>query len=612
MIQNIDEKEHSITTIDQGRRDLAEMTMASVCMKLLKSTFILPFVAGNYLRRPQGSQYYDCSISSRVLFLVLVSLVTVFTANSGIHRHGQYRLGTVLILQAIIMTCTMTAVLRLVCLVHKNGLGSVVAKRRQTSTPKLQIVFIWIFGLTSGLYCALFISKQIECFVIVHAGGFFWNVLFYFNVVLILGIFAEMIFVSYFSQFELKQTSCVNSVMFLMLTGNIIVMLYIYFMKRTFLYAIYFDPEDNLRSCIENNSTVSILKRKSHKLLSPTSVEFSLLTITILLEIWSPTQMDNAYNRSRDREADRDTCRSRDMHVEDGESESDDRQEGDSDGGSRDRHMVNVCEGTHGREIQNNDNYGYCERQMSINSSHRDSELIPLLHSVDELEQPIILSRQRWKVSHIATLAVTLTAGLGLIICYTAQAMDIGNLKQLKFATEIYELTTLVIMTCVQLVGFFCLSHYCVPKKSVKPLRPRDYVYLLSAFGLITFHFYETLGGDASTDSSSSILLFKSILSILQDYLQVVFLLQANRCQKSRPSVPLLESILICTMVMNLVYWFIESFLISEFPITRDLKHSIFAKHLLYFIYDVLLPVAVFFRFTSFLEYYATFDEFRS
>ncbi|XP_069134883.1 uncharacterized protein [Argopecten irradians] len=502
--------------------------------------------------------------------------------------------------------------------------------------------------------------------------------------------------------------------MFLLLTANILVMLYIYFMKRTFFYMRDMEPRDEVISCIFNNSTLTILMLKSHQLVGPTFVEYTLLSITIFLEIWSPTQVEHSDDTSRQIEVDGFYTGSHDRHVEDRlslERQIDDadggsrdihveddrlsrvRQIDDADGGSRDIHVGddrlsrerqiydadggsrethveddrlscdiqiddadggsrdiyvedarlsrdihidaangrsrdrrihdqheteqtlsvdNVCERNHGRQIQHDDDNGFSERGRPVNCNHQDSELIPLLHSIDGLDRSVSRSRRRWKVSHIATLAISLTAGLGLIICYIAQAMDIGNLEQLHSVTELYELTIIVIMVSVQLVGFFCLSHHCVPKKSVKPLRPRDYVYLLSAFGLITFHFYETLGGDTSSGSSSGILLYKSIISILQDYLQVVFLLQANRCQKSRPSVPLLESVLICTMIMNVIAWFNNSFLMSEFPSTRDLEHSGFPKHVLHFIYDVLLPVAVFFRFTSFLEYYATFEEYNS
>ncbi|XP_069134978.1 uncharacterized protein [Argopecten irradians] len=604
--------------------------MASVCTKLLKSTFILPFVAGNYLRRPQGPQYYDCSISSRVLFLVLVSLVTVFTANSGIHRHEEVRLATVLILQSVILMCAMIAIFRLGWLVKTVGIRSVVAKRRHTSIPKLQIIFLWMFGISSGSYCALFISKQIECFLLNATGGLFWNVVFYFNIVLILSIFVQMVFVSYFSPFELKQTPAVNFVMFLLLTANFVVMLYIYFMNRTLQSAIDFDPEGGLPSCIQNNSTISILMLKSHQFLSPSSLEFTLLSITMLLEIWSLTPAKPADDKSRDRNLDSNYVGSRDRHVDVGESLSYNRSRVDDeyDGGSRDRRVNHDNDGSRDIHVDDgdrvDDDYDDDSRDQhdtewtpllnSINGlEQHDTEWTPLLNSINGLEQPIIRSRRRWRVSHIATLIVSLTVGIGLIICYIAQIVDdIGNLEQLQSVTVIYEQTIIVIMVSVQLVGFFCLSHHCVPKKSAKPLRPRDYVYLLSAFGLITFHFYDIIGGDGSTDFFSHMLLYKSITSIVQDYLQVVFLLQANRCQKSRPSISLIESVLICIMIMNLICWFASSFLVHKFPITRDLGRSNFPKNLLRFLYDVLLPVSVFFRFTSFLEYYATFEEYSS
>ncbi|XP_021368540.1 uncharacterized protein LOC110460131 [Mizuhopecten yessoensis] len=546
--------------------------MESLCEKLFKSVFILPYVAGNYRRRQNGFWNYDCTISSRVLFLIIVALVIVFTASKELKTHVEVRLGFILLLLSVLMICTVFALCRLGRLVQKHGLQSVVSARRHISTPKLQMIFLWVFGLGSALYCALFVGKQIECSAY-SSGGFYWNVLLSFNIILILSIISEMIFLTYFSPYQLKQTSAVNFSSFFLLTANISVVLYIYLMKDTFLYAIEIYPEGHFISCIESNSTMTILMHKSKQFLSPTFVEYAFLSITVVVEIWSPTKVHQPDTRSAHE------------GINDIENSEQNSLFDEFDNGNSERRSLLHA-------VANDESQQACLRQAAIEPYHSENG-------------------ERRKVSHIITLVGSLTAGLGLVICYTAQAMDKGNIENIRYATEIYELTLIVVMVLVIFVGFYCLVHSCNLDRSAQPLRPGDYVYLLSAFGAIMFHMYEVIGGDVSSDSSGSVFLFKSIVSIFQDYLQIVFLLQANRCKKSRSSVVLLESVFIFTSVINLIYWFNNSFLKAEFPSTRILENDHFSKEVLDLVYKVLLPVLVFFRFTSFLEFYAILEEYK-
>ncbi|XP_060067878.1 uncharacterized protein LOC132548070 [Ylistrum balloti] len=565
--------------------------MDSTCGKLFMSIIVLPFAAGHVRRRRNGQQYHDCSISSRVLLMIIATTVLVFTSSPNILTHAGIRRGMVMFLLTVIMVCTMLGILSLAFSVQRHGLLSVVAARRNTSTMKLQMIFLWVFGLASGFYCAFFLAKQLECFSKTN-GDLFWNILFCFNVTLILSIFVEMVFLSYFSHFQLRQTTSVNCVMFLALTANISVILYIYFVRDTFELIKKISADNNLVACIERNSTIIVLLHKSSLFLGPAFAEYALLSITILLEIWSPIQSTHSESESRDNDPgdSEHTTMVNETNQVDSERlplipSSDDTQPGSG--------QAEI--GTY-----QPDNDG--RRKMPYQSCSPMSEI--------EVNQQANSSRQ--KVSHIFTLAGSLITGLGLVICYITQAMDIGNLDKIRYATEMYELALTVIMTLVLFIGFFCLINDCVPDKTAKPLRPCDYVYLLSAFGVFMFHFYEILGGDILPDSATSIFFYKSILSLFQDYLQVVFLLQANRCQKGRSKVDLLESVLIFTMIMNVVFWFTYSFLIAEFPSTRILENAHFSKELLDQVYGFLLSVAVFFRFTSFLEYYATFGKYNS
>ncbi|OWF38810.1 uncharacterized protein LOC110465890 [Mizuhopecten yessoensis] len=519
--------------------------MDSWCGKLLTSILLLPFIAGNYRRRQNGSGYYDCIISSRVLFLVVLSIVIVFTASKKIPSHSEIRLGFVLILLSLLMIFAVIGFCVQGYLVHKHGLQYIVAARRNASTPKLQVVFLWLFGLASAFYCAFFVSKQIECSKNT-AGGYLWNILFYFNIILLLCLFSQMFVITYFSPYELKQTHLVNYSMSLLLVANVCMFVYVTLVGETILFVIDRNPDSDIANCLENNSTISVLLEKSNPILKPNFTEFCLLSCTILLEIWSPM-----------------------------------------------------------KEVQLLDE----ETSYLEIGGIEHTERLPLLSNFTASEHRRSGNEGKRTACQLITLVFSITAGLGLIVCYVVMAMDIGNIDYMRNVAEIYELALKVIIVLAVFIGFFCLVSYCTPDTSPEDLKPSEYVYLLSAFGLFMMHICEGIGGDMSFNNA---FMATSILSIVQNYLQVVFLLHANRCKKSDPrlKIHLLESILIFIMICNFIFWFNNSFLLSEFSITRMLEHDNFPTELSSVVYNVLLPVSVFFRFTSFLEYYATFEKY--
>ncbi|XP_021368551.1 uncharacterized protein LOC110460139 [Mizuhopecten yessoensis] len=517
--------------------------MDSWCGKILRAVFILPLMAGNYRRRRSGSWYYDCTISSRVLFLIVLSIVTVFTASRGIYTHTQIRLGFVLILLSIIMISAVIGFCIIGYLVNKHGLRSVVAARRDTRTPKLQVVFIWMFGLASVCYCTFVMCKQIEC-SINSSGGLFWNILLTFNILLVVCLFLQMIVITYFLPYELKPTNLVNFTMYMLLIANVSMLLYVFLISNTFGFIWDKVHHHNVTSCLVNNSTISLLLSKSRPILKPTFTEFCLLSCTILLEIWSPTK----------------------VHLPSEETSD-----------------------------------------IEINDMH-ESERSPLLTAVPVEHRS--RNEGRRTACQLVTQILSIVLGLAFTVCYVAIAMGIGNTDNIQYVAQIYELTLKILMMLSIFVGFFCLVNYCTPDNSSQALKSREYVYLLSAFGLFMLHIGKGIGGDVSPNTTSYTLLFyTSILSLFQDYLQVVFLLHANRCKKSDPrsNIDLLESVLILTMISNFILWLNDSFLISEFQNTRILQNEPWDL-----MYEYLLPIAVFYRYTSFLEYYAIFGQYNT
>ncbi|OWF55352.1 hypothetical protein KP79_PYT16642 [Mizuhopecten yessoensis] len=515
---------------------------------MITSVFILPFTAGNYRRRQNGFWYYDCSISFRVLFLGFLAIIVVFSATNTIYDGANVRLGVVLLLLSVLILGGVSVCLILVCLAQLRGLQCIVATRRHTHTTKLQVCFLWIFGLASILFSTLLVGKLIECSGNGTA-GLYWNSIICFNCLLVVCFISEIIFITYFSEFKLKHSTLANYSMLLLLASNTCVQLYVSIIgDHPLATFIEINKENATNWCLERNSTMTALIEKSRSILTPTFMEFFLLSSTMILDIWSPSNENSHENETR--------------HSE-------------------------------------------------INGI-QDSERTSLLPHTSAIEPDYSGNGSRRMLCQMITIVVSLMTGFGMVIFYVAMAMNVGNIQTLHFLAEFYELILKVLMTIATFLGFFCLVTYCTPDRSPKRFKSRENVYLLSVFGLMMLHICKVIQGDVTSYLDSKILLYTNIISIFQDYLQVVLLLHANQCKKSDPRsrIVLLESVLLFIMINNFVLWINDTFLLSQYPITRVMAQERFSTGLLRLGYTVLLPVSVFYRFTSFLQYYATFRDY--
>ncbi|XP_069107876.1 uncharacterized protein [Argopecten irradians] len=520
--------------------------MDSWCCKLFTSIIILPFTAGNYRTRRNGSRYYDCAISFRVLFLCCLAVVAVFSATKDVHAGADARLGVVLLILSLLITGGIVVCLVLVCLAQTRGLHSLVTARSPTSTSRLQVGFLWIFGLGASLFAAFLMAKMVECSLHV-IGDLYWNTIICFNAALIVCFLSELIFITYFSTFKLKHSTFVNYSILTVLASNICMQLYVSIIGDSFETFIKINHDLDSSECLSNNSTLSAMIQKSRSMLAPMFTEFVLLSSTVIVEIWSPSS-----NRSNNE------------HIH-----------------------------------SDMNNFDESERTGLLPYRSTNSGLY---------------AENERKLYRLLTCIASLITGFGLVIVYVAISMNIGNVQAIQFIAEMYELVLKLLMTVVNFVGFYCLVNYCTPDSSPKPLTGRENVYLMSLLGLVMLHIGKVIKGNISTSHMSDVLFYTNIISIFQDYLQVVLLLHANRCNKSDPrsALRLFESVLLFTMIINFTLWINDTFLIAQYPITRVLEKGEFSHGVLKLGSSILLPVSVFYRFTSFLEYFSTFKKYSS
>ncbi|XP_021364736.1 uncharacterized protein LOC110457697 [Mizuhopecten yessoensis] len=531
--------------------------MGNTCSEVLTSVVVLPITAGNYRRRQNGSRYYDGTLSSIVFFLIFLAVISILTFSKDIDIGRHRRLGFVLVLLAVIMIFGMVACAVLGCFIRIYGLDSVVLRRQERSVTKLQLIFLWIFGIVSGLFPAFHAGQQFQCHVfspyINGEAGFFWDSRVVFNVIMMFYLLTEMVFVTYFVQFQLKHSTTARYVLFTLACANISEWLHSIIIddfSENILYN-YFGNKSDIPACMQNE-TIGMLLDKSKPILGPCLLEFCLLSTTMLFEMWSP----------------------------------------------------NTLQTSSAETFSGDDSRTYQDNVESLN----ETELSQLLGNTTTYHETSVSRNVITRtVYHLVVLVLSIVITIGNVIGYVLWVMHPGS-SQMRLAMEQFSLAEYATTIGAIFIGFYCLVHYCTPDREPKPLKVREYVYLSSAFALIMMAVSEILTGNLLSDSTSELTMTSHILGIVQVYLQVVFLLHANRCQKSNPHlhIHVLDCVLIFLTVININYWIVDSFINTSFPDIRNVEQDVLGSTLWNLHHRILLPAGVFFRFSSVLELFTT------
>ncbi|XP_021377674.1 uncharacterized protein LOC110465873 [Mizuhopecten yessoensis] len=275
--------------------------MGNSCSELITSVVVLPITAGNYRRRQNGSRYYDGTLSSLVFFLIFLATVIILTFSKDIDIGQDKRLAIVFILLAVIMVLGMFACAIVGCFIKTYGLGRVVLRRQERSVTKLQLIFLWIFGIGSGWLSAFLAGQQFQCDILsqkIDGGGdVFWYSRGIFNVILTIILFIQITFINYFVQFQMKCSTSVRYSLFILVGANVSVWLHsIITDNESFPENIpgkHFRNNSKILACLRNE-TIGFLLDISNPILDPCLLEFCLLSTMLLFEMWSPNTLQTS------------------------------------------------------------------------------------------------------------------------------------------------------------------------------------------------------------------------------------------------------------------------------------------------------------------------------
>jgi len=534
--------------------------MNSILSDIWHGVILLPVTAGNIRQRQNGRIFHDGTISASVMVLCFLSVIFVFTESQTNDENSLIRIAVLLSLLSCMVILGIIACIGIAVVIKCKGFDFLTRDRTNTTPTLLRKIFLWFFGIGTIIYCSFKMIRQIVCQKDIIAVFRFSDsnaeIVYYVSVTIF--VILEMVFMTVFLSYRFKHSALLHYAMLSMLSANFSVWFYTFSLEKTIISKKVNGTDTNttaLQNCMVNSS-ISHFINGSYPVLSPMYLEFSLVTITMILEIWVPVKMTKSEQ-------------TREIQEELGNIDDEDEE----------RSPLISSRSTSTDSFQSS-----LEQAYRINVSSSLSFYLQILLSV------IIF--------------------LPLLICNVIQVSSFKAFSDMHFVVYVYSIFYKVIMFFVILYGFFSLAHSCKPVRYNKSLRVREYMLLLAAFGMFQIYIFQMLAASQSSSAAAKTGLVENILSMPVDYLQTIFLIQASRFTKSDTATnsKTMEGTCLVLMLMNFGLWLIDSFLGTQyFP---KISQQVFGHDQWSFVNTILFPVAVFFRFSTSFGYHRLYHFF--
>ena len=157
--------------------------------------------------------------------------------------------------------------------------------------------------------------------------------------------------------------------------------------------------------------------------------------------------------------------------------------------------------------------------------------------------------------------------------------------------------------------SFYIASKYYEVGEVTKPLKVREYLLIFCCFGTIFYLMFTVIAGAMSfhNDGYGRTICIEFIIDCLSVFFQTTMMLLAPRLQyrarlRDQP-VFALSNVFVAISTLNLALWSVDSFVTSTNPSSSNIQHDFYGDAYWYFVAKVVFPFTVYFRFHSFIDF---------
>ncbi|KAK3082987.1 hypothetical protein FSP39_010958 [Pinctada imbricata] len=189
-----------------------------------------------------------------------------------------------------------------------------------------------------------------------------------------------------------------------------------------------------------------------------------------------------------------------------------------------------------------------------------------------------------------------------LVFKYIATTIDT---KQMYLTYEAFQSVYVWALLISTIWAFYIISHKYEVSPNAKALKVREYLLVFCCFGTIFYLTFTVIVGAVSVSHKSGVvIMIEFIVDCLSVYFQTTLMILSGRLVPKRGMNSFsLNNLFVVISSVNLAFWIIDGFVTSSIPSTSRIQSDFYGKEYWFFIAKVVFPFTVYYRFHSFIEF---------
>ncbi|XP_021366029.1 uncharacterized protein LOC110458586 [Mizuhopecten yessoensis] len=566
-------------------------------LNVLQSVFMLPFMAGYAKAGRNRPTHLDGTTSVIVFstflfsFILLIAKTMTGTNETVFHCRGFH-----VILSSIAFIGVLSYIILIITL-RLKGFSSLLEQRTARSTSGVHIIFLWMFGVASVVFCILNTGRLIECELSLES-----NVVSDVNlmecayyVAMALFLLIQMMVLTYLMPFKFRSSLRLQYLILIIISTNLSMCAYSF--RDRYLGDMYVGNGTWIvLNC--TNQTFSQMLDVSNKVLTPTFLECSFLSITIIMNMSSKWNTDNTINDNNELT----------VVIASSDSVSDTNVDNPV---SFERRRSQLS-GEHNNDTEYDDNSSESNPRTPLLSnsqvSRRGSNSAPGCHT------GVKPNKERLKplLWYYASVLFSWILGIAVLIVYIVQITSESTDRGMLNARDVCETLASCMMAVYVHAGFYLLSKHTRPKADVGPVSGSEYIFIISSIGALFSCVFSVLSFIHFAPTFYKVHVASRVIIGVISYTQTVFILHAKRCRRKRTNenISSLRSVMLLLVMFNFVFWIVESFIYGGYYNVKYMERKYLGPDLWNIRVGICHPLYMYFSFTSALEMYNLFQQF--
>lgn len=221
---------------------------------------------------------------------------------------------------------------------------------------------------------------------------------------------------------------------------------------------------------------------------------------------------------------------------------------------------------------------------------------------------PLLPRNTENRASHVFAIMISIFLSLPTFLTWLLLSfVYTENSDHLNTAYEICHCFNSLAIIVIVYITFDYLSTRYIIRESHRPLTISETILVFSSAGVVAYSTYGLLFALQSHVSEHLAALFRNIFWILETFLQTSLLIQCQRYVLSEKRSKLLSSFALVLTITNLINWFLYS-VYQNVP-TEGREKIVGNKRNWAYVKTILVPLLIFYRFTSAMNSYSLYHQ---